>query len=86
MIDSQIQPVTDANYALIDTGNPIMNIANDVLAQMTNAWAANPEVSPPLLPLPVEGARYEESSFCRYSFQNYVLPCDSPFDLVFQFG
>jgi len=60
LIDSQIQPVADAKYALIDTGNPIMNIANDVLAQMTNAWAANPE--------------------------NYVLPCDSPFDLVFQFG
>lgn len=60
LIDSRIQPVAEANYALLDTGNPILAMATDVLAQITNAWAANPD--------------------------NYVIPCDSPFDLVFQFG
>ena len=45
LIDSRTQPVENSNYALLDTGNPIMAIANDVLAQITNAWAANPDVS-----------------------------------------
>lgn len=45
LIDSRIQPVADANYALLDTGNPILAMATDVLAQITNAWAANPDVS-----------------------------------------
>jgi hypothetical protein len=45
LIDSRIQPVADANYALLDTGNPILAMASDVLAQITNAWAANPDVS-----------------------------------------
>lgn len=60
LLDSRLQPNQGSNYALIDTGNPIMAIASDVLAQITNAWAANPD--------------------------NYVIPCDSPFELVFQFG
>ncbi|CAD6582610.1 MAG: hypothetical protein CYPHOPRED_002078 [Cyphobasidiales sp. Tagirdzhanova-0007] len=60
LINSQIQPEAGANYALIDTGNPIMGIASDQLAQITNAWAANPD--------------------------NYVIPCDTAFDLVFQVG
>ncbi|KAK9895412.1 acid protease [Cystobasidium minutum MCA 4210] len=60
LIDSRIQPEAEANYALLDTGNPILAMASDVLAQITNAWAANPD--------------------------NFVLPCDSAFDLVFQFG
>ena len=45
LIDSMIQPVADANYALLDTGNPILAMATAVLAQITNAWAANPDVS-----------------------------------------
>lgn len=45
LIDSQLQPTPGSNYALIDTGNPIMNLASDVLAQITNAWASNPDVS-----------------------------------------
>lgn len=45
LIDSRIQPEADANYALLDTGNPILAMASDVLAQITNAWAANPDVS-----------------------------------------
>lgn len=45
LIDSRIQPVQGANYALLDTGNPIMAIPPDVIAQITNAWAANPDVS-----------------------------------------
>jgi len=60
LIESKLQPEASSNYALIDTGNPIMNIASDVLAQITNAWASNPD--------------------------NYVLPCDTAFDLVFQFA
>lgn len=44
LIDSRLQPVQGSNYALIDTGNPILAIASDVLAQITNAWAANPDV------------------------------------------
>lgn len=44
LINSRIQPEQNSNYALIDTGNPIMAIATDVLAQITNAWAANPQV------------------------------------------
>lgn len=47
LLDSRIQPVADANYALLDTGNPILAMASDVLAQITNAWAANPDVSGP---------------------------------------
>lgn len=60
LINSRIQPEANSNYALIDTGNPIMGIATDVLEQITNAWAANPS--------------------------NYVIPCNTTFNLVFQFA
>ena len=60
LITSRLQPEPNSNFALIDSGNPIMGIATDVLAQITNAWAANPS--------------------------NYVLPCNTTFNLVFQIG
>lgn len=54
-----------------------MGIASDQLAQITNAWAANPDVRCLLF-------------FCRTQadslLQNYVIPCNTTFDLIFQFA
>lgn len=93
LLDSRIQPVADANYALLDTGNPILAMASDVLAQITNAWAANPDVSNPFS-TPSKDLHLHASVMTDPTYlsliiplkQNYVLPCDSAFDLVFQFG
>lgn len=50
----------DGYFVLIDTGNPSTALPSDVLSQITNAFAANPD--------------------------NLVVPCDSPFELIFQIG
>lgn len=56
LLDSQLQEEDNSdgqppNYALIDTGNPIIHMATDVLAQITDAWAGNPDVSGYIWPL-----------------------------------
>jgi len=47
-------------YALIDSGNPSVGIPQDMMAQITNAYAGNRA--------------------------GYTVPCDSPFELIFQFS